>query len=202
MSIQDSSPERRNLTVMSLAIIVYYLAGGQFSEDEVKLLIVNIKFEHPLVLTFFVWIIFAWFYFRYFMSTRKNISDSAGGRKVSAVTKFDLFPMYKKYFIKMYNDRPKKLIHELEKLDANDTRVTLAKNIYQYSNNRYAHIANVEVSNFRYLMMYFDAALRLAFKEDSITKYYAPFVLAIIALLLGFINSFLPFMVKACMSLV
>jgi len=72
MPYSDSNPERRNLTVLSLAIIVYYLAGGEFLNNEVKLVIINAKFNNPSVLIAFVWVMLCWFLFRYFVTQKKQ----------------------------------------------------------------------------------------------------------------------------------
>ncbi len=42
MQIQDSSPERRNLIILSISIIVFYLAGGELIDNSVRLQVVNI----------------------------------------------------------------------------------------------------------------------------------------------------------------
>ena len=44
LAYQDSNPERRNLTVLSLCIIIFYLAGGAFLSNEVRLQVINVKF--------------------------------------------------------------------------------------------------------------------------------------------------------------
>ncbi|MDM8566646.1 hypothetical protein QUF74_13470 [Candidatus Halobeggiatoa sp. HSG11] len=63
--IQSSSPERRNLIVLSLAIIIYYLAGGNLVNGDIKLYFVNITFARPEVISTFVWIMLCWFCLRF-----------------------------------------------------------------------------------------------------------------------------------------
>jgi hypothetical protein len=54
MAIQDSNAERRNLTLLSMSIIVYYAAGGVF-DGGVKLPLVNLHFENKAALAYFLW---------------------------------------------------------------------------------------------------------------------------------------------------
>ena len=68
--IQDSNPERRNLTVFSLAIILYYFADGSLIGNDVKLHIVNIKFSNPGVISIFLWAALCWFCLRFYQTTR------------------------------------------------------------------------------------------------------------------------------------
>jgi len=67
VALQDSNPERRNLLVLSLSIIVFYLGGGEFTDNNIRLQIVNIHFSKPEVLGCFVWALLAWFAFRYWL---------------------------------------------------------------------------------------------------------------------------------------
>lgn len=73
MAVEDSQPERRNLVITSLSIIVFYLAGGQFTDNTVNLQVVNIRFEKTEVLAGFVWLMLLWFAFRY---KQRNVGHS------------------------------------------------------------------------------------------------------------------------------
>ncbi|MRK22945.1 hypothetical protein [Pseudomonas sp. JG-B] len=70
MAIEDSDPERRNLTVMSGAFIIYYLAGGSFKDNEITLEVVNINFSRPTVLAVIAWLMLFWFIYRYWQAHR------------------------------------------------------------------------------------------------------------------------------------
>jgi len=67
MAIQDSNPERRNVLVTSLSIIVFYLAGGEFTDSTVRLQMVNVHFSNPEILGYFIWGLLIWFFFRYWL---------------------------------------------------------------------------------------------------------------------------------------
>lgn len=76
MPYSDNNPERRNLTVLSVAIIVYYLAGGKFLDGEVNLMLINATFSNPSMLIAFVWVMLCWFLFRYMVTNRRYYGDS------------------------------------------------------------------------------------------------------------------------------
>lgn len=86
MAIHDSDPERRNLVVTSLAFIVYYLAGGYITDNNVRMQIVNITFDNKAVLAVFVWVMLLWFAWRYWQ-THKLKSYSGGGSQVTLLNK-------------------------------------------------------------------------------------------------------------------
>src|SRR5689334_19306077 len=68
MAIEDSRPERRNLTVMSLAFIAYYYAGGHIA-DNFQLELVNVTFAYPSLLGGMAWVSLVWFLVRYWQTT-------------------------------------------------------------------------------------------------------------------------------------
>ncbi|EQB8880484.1 TPA: hypothetical protein ACTGGT_003544 [Vibrio cholerae] len=74
MTIQDSNPERRNLVVTSLAFIVYFFAGGSFTENEVRLHVVNVHFDKPEILAYIAWFLLFWFLFRYWQKHNGDFS--------------------------------------------------------------------------------------------------------------------------------
>lgn len=76
MEIQDSLPERRNLIIISLAFIIYFYAGGQFTGEEIKLVVINAKFTKPLVLQIIVWLGFFYCIWRYWLVTRGEFLKS------------------------------------------------------------------------------------------------------------------------------
>ncbi len=68
MAIQDPDPERRNLTVTSIAFIAYFYAGGSFPDASVRLQVVNANFSRPMVLGVIAWVALIWFIYRYWQS--------------------------------------------------------------------------------------------------------------------------------------
>lgn len=65
MPIADASPERRNLSVLSLAIIVYYVGGGYVADSSISLPMLNIGFTRPTALVVLLWGTLLWLHFRY-----------------------------------------------------------------------------------------------------------------------------------------
>ena len=70
MAIQDSIPERRNLLLISLCFIIFFLGGGSFPKDEIRLLVISVCFSRPEVLGIIVWLVFFWFLYRYWVVHR------------------------------------------------------------------------------------------------------------------------------------
>jgi hypothetical protein len=70
LSLQDSLPERRNLTLVALAFIAFFYGGGQLTENEVRLIIINVSFTKPTVLSLMAWLSFIWFIWRYWLVTK------------------------------------------------------------------------------------------------------------------------------------
>ena len=76
MPISDNDPERRNLVVSSVCFILYYLAGGTFRENIVRLQVVNVEFSRPYVLAVLAWVMLFWFAFRYWQKNRGVIGQT------------------------------------------------------------------------------------------------------------------------------
>ena len=67
MPIHESVPERRNLLLLSIGIIVFYLAGGQLTDEVIRIHIINVRFSNPNVLIYLVWGLLFWFCYRYWL---------------------------------------------------------------------------------------------------------------------------------------
>lgn len=76
MPIQDSNPERRNLTVTAFSFVIYYLAEGTVVGSVISLPIVNVQFEDVRMLAIIAWFTLGWFAFRYWQTSRGKISES------------------------------------------------------------------------------------------------------------------------------
>lgn len=76
MAFQDANPERRNLSLTSLAFIVYFYAGGRFDESEVTLSVINASFDRPLVLAVIAWLALFWFIYRYWLVHSGDFSSN------------------------------------------------------------------------------------------------------------------------------
>ena len=74
MALQDSNPERRNLSVLSFMLITYFIGGGSFPDNEISLQAVKMTFSRPDTLAAFVWVLFFWFLYRYWVVSRSSFS--------------------------------------------------------------------------------------------------------------------------------
>ncbi|MCK7569170.1 hypothetical protein MLD24_21290 [Marinobacter xestospongiae] len=72
MTIQDSSPERRNLIVISVGIIAFFVGEASIPADEIRLGIVSVTFSRPDALIIMLWLIFLWFLYRYWVVHRSS----------------------------------------------------------------------------------------------------------------------------------
>ena len=69
MAYSDNNPERRNLTVLSVVIIIYYLANGRFDKtDGVSFPLIKLHFNNPEMLAYIVWFTLCWFLFKYIVA--------------------------------------------------------------------------------------------------------------------------------------
>ena len=66
MQYSDHSPERRNLTIISLSAILYYWGGASFANGgQISLPLVQLTFENIGTLAVIYWVAFAWFLYSY-----------------------------------------------------------------------------------------------------------------------------------------
>ncbi|MBU2987398.1 hypothetical protein KO528_18685 [Saccharophagus degradans] len=68
MAMQDSNPERRNLTLSSLSFIAYFYGGGSFKDGSVKFPMLNVSFDNMLFVSIMVWVLLFWFFYRYWQA--------------------------------------------------------------------------------------------------------------------------------------
>lgn len=175
MPYSDSNPERRNLIVLSLAIIIYYIGGGEISEQTINLPLINIVFNNKDILTAFVWLMLHWFLFRYIVTNRSSYGRSLDEHR--AYTNME-YPIVKSYM---------------------DAHLGANKNLRQVSifkdiNNFWkARIGSDEVrlnklQGYLIIKLYL---LKVLFKHRATTDYYIPYFLFLIALLFGIYNLYL-----------
>lgn len=75
MPVQDKDPERRNLMVTSLGFVAYYLAGGHVVENQIRIQVINISFDSPMVLAVMAWLMLFWFALRYWQTRKGRTID-------------------------------------------------------------------------------------------------------------------------------
>ena len=75
MPFTDGNAERRNLTILSLSIIVFFLGDAELEGDRIGLPLINVVFTNHQVLIAIVWAMLAWFVFRHW---QENHDDYVG----------------------------------------------------------------------------------------------------------------------------
>ena len=56
MPLAESLPERKNLSVLSILIIVFTLGGAHLNGDTLSFPFISLQFENKVFLVLFVWI--------------------------------------------------------------------------------------------------------------------------------------------------
>lgn len=79
MAIQDHNPERRNLVIISLAFVIYFVAGGRFDDEVIRLQVVNVRFANPDALVTAAWLALGWLAFRYWITHRGLLTEGFNG---------------------------------------------------------------------------------------------------------------------------
>lgn len=72
MPINDNNPERKNLVILGISIILFYLADGHISDQVIRLQVINVTFKNPSILVNFIWILLIWFIYRYWLIWQKT----------------------------------------------------------------------------------------------------------------------------------
>jgi hypothetical protein len=80
--VNDSSPERRNLLITSLAFIAFYGGGAEISSNELRLVLVDASFSRSYFLAIMVWIAIGWFALRFWQKSDGEITKNLRGELV------------------------------------------------------------------------------------------------------------------------
>lgn len=112
MAIQDTDPSRRNLTVTSIAFIVYSLAGGSFTNNEIRLQMINMNFSNPEFLVLAAWVSLLWFAFRYWQTRELSLLDTVQ-KESSGFIKGIPFKILKTLINKSFNCNDKKKFNHI-----------------------------------------------------------------------------------------
>ncbi len=196
MAINDSVPERRNLIILSISIIIFYLAGGQPSDHTIRLQMINVTFSNPDVLVYFVWVLLIWFCYRYWLvhqgSWRKGYFEELSTNECSFIyykyllNKFGLTDDYTK---SLYEDR------HLVYIDTHSPALTF-KHVYTKTGNRRVGSDQasdtIEISSFWDRWVVFLCSAYLFFRRPSLSSYFTPYLLFVFAVALGLYHAIWP----------
>ncbi|WP_462147304.1 hypothetical protein [Pseudoalteromonas gelatinilytica] len=73
MEYQDSHPERRNLMVIALGIMIYIIGDGKITNNILKIQAISIEFEDTAKVVYFVWVAFFWSLYRYWVVSKGEV---------------------------------------------------------------------------------------------------------------------------------
>lgn len=195
MPITDSVPERRNLVLLSLSIIVFYLAGGQLSDQVIRLQIVNVTFANPAVLAWGVWVLLFWFCYRYWLV----LQDSWRADYIRELTHPSNDFIYYNYLVKKFelgNDftsspLPGKNKHAVS--IRSDNNKLFFEHQFQHVNQAGSYTGTKSkqkpVSSFGDQWRIFLCRMYIFFRKPTLSTYFTPYILFLIAVSLGLYHS-------------
>ncbi|CAA6816485.1 MAG: Unknown protein [uncultured Sulfurovum sp.] len=67
MVMNESIPEKRNLMIFSLIIIVFIFSGGEFLDNTIKISPFNIKLDNSKFLAIMLWLVFIYINYRFYV---------------------------------------------------------------------------------------------------------------------------------------
>lgn len=73
--ISDPNASRRNLTITSMAFIIFYWGEGTIIGETIKLPLINVALDNPSFLTGLAWFMISWFAFRYWQTNHTEAID-------------------------------------------------------------------------------------------------------------------------------
>ena len=184
MTIQDISPERRNLVVLAVSIIIFYLAGGEFINQSVKLQIINVKFTNPEILQHFIWVLLLWFIFRYWV-TMQGSWKHGFSQEISSII---LNPSDHQYIKKLLNHP------DLIKDENFIIRYKPQQGLYferikgLVTSGTYG--AGAKVSGLKSFILFSKLLMQVFFMKPTLSTYVIPYFLATWAIALIVCNNF------------
>lgn len=193
MAIEDSDPERRNLTVMSGAFIIYYLAGGSFKENQITLEVININFSRPTVLAVIAWLMLFWFIYRYWQTHRGKFESEFRIELERYIQRGSL----EQYVLKNLRPPEENVRREF---NLYTIRWKIGRPYAMYNNNEFTtsqhghktYTLNESERDMRLSgvgwMLAIHATLRTLITEGSFASLIVPYILAAVAITCGVVN--------------
>lgn len=195
--IDDSHPERRNLSATSLAFIVFYVGGGNFVDGDVTLAVINAHFSNTYLLAAIAWVILFWFAFRYHVTTksviRTIIVSSVGAAMNSRWNKLlkSLPGVDEKLdFLVKNQGWDKALTSYSFEVDRTDNRLWQVR-IIRNGTNTFEHIPILSFTKIRLILL-------SSIEDSRLSGYLPPYLLFAMAVWLGVVNLTLNILLWAC----
>lgn len=191
MNVHDSSPDRRNLIVLSLSIIVFYLGGGKLAEnsDSVKLQVINVTLENPQILVTIIWGMLFWFVYRYWLLNKDSWLEVYRSEMVE-IFNSKLLSHFKKYFEKKLNLEVDETLIGTILINSTTTppgRGLKFKHNVQESSAGPKNVFSSLSKVYDYFIMTVCTVLTTILKP-TLTTYFTPYFLFAIAVALGLSN--------------
>ncbi len=184
MTIQDSSPERRNLVVLAISIIIFYLAGGEFIDQSVKLQIINVKFTNPGMLRHFIWVLLLWFIFRYWVTMQESWKHPFS-QEISSII---LNPSDHQYI--------KKLLNHSDSIENENFIIRYKQHQGLYferikgTTTSGTYGSGIKLSGLSSFIIFTKILIRIFFTKPTLSTYVIPYFLATWAIALIICNGF------------
>ena len=67
MEYHDTDPERRNLVLLSLGFLIYFVGEGNFKSGDINFQIINLHLNNPSGIAYISWGLLFWFFYRYML---------------------------------------------------------------------------------------------------------------------------------------
>ncbi len=191
--IEDNNKERKNLTLLSFAMIVFYLGGGEMVDSTLRLPLINLQFHCAPALGFLAWGVLVWFTFRYWLET-KDESTVSFYRELDG----------KMYFFDLYGKRIKQNLSLPEgervigwqlacKQDGAGKQYLAVNYSTQGQHHDGASVIGSKPIKFKrdwiFIILF---AIRLMWVRPSLSANYAPYVMVIIVVICA-LTQHLPF---------
>jgi hypothetical protein len=188
MAISDSIPERRNLILLSISIIIFFLAGGNITDQVVRIQVVNVTFSKPEILGYFVWISLFWFCYRYWLLQQGAWKSAYINELVQEGCVF----IFYKHLIKKYgltNDFTKSQFPNKHffRLSTSGNNKLQFKYIYENSGQQKIDAKDVQgIKDYFYILL---CIVYLFIRMPTLSTYFVPYFLFCFAIVLGVINA-------------
>ena len=176
MTYSDNNPERRNLIVLSLAIIVFYLGEGYLLKEEISFTLINIGFHNQDILVVLIWTLLGWFLFRYIVTNRNKHGEEL--ERASPAINMD-YPPVRKYIERVSKPAFFTKLHK--------TRIFCDLNGSWYMGFPNPNVPLHGFDGYLIRMLYL---LKISYKHRATTDYYTPYFLFLFAVFLGINNFF------------
>lgn len=183
MALEDSNPTRRNLTIYSLSIIIFYIGGGYFPNKEIHLPLVNIVFTKTDRLVFVVWFFLIYFTYIYWLNNCHSWKEKFCFEFNSATNESAFL---RRYLISKYN-KELKGPHYLDSKIVNNHKLKEIGICFKWwineGNGGNPNLISLSGLKDKLILTKYIAIVLLV--EPTLLTYFTPYLLAYFAIWLG-----------------